>query len=123
MSQHMLPFPLGHFEIKAQDIERVLDEAKVKGGSMNLETAMAHLLYHALVRQAGRGRRRVSSGFRLGAAIWSAMQLREALWRIEQECLVPLINEDGTEAIYEELEAFGRRAPEHFDDERQAFRF
>lgn len=101
MSQHMLPFPLGHFEIKAQDIERVL--------------------YHALVRQAGRGRRRVSSGFRLGAAIWSAMQLREALWRIEQECLVPLINEDGTEAIYEELEAFGRRAPERYDHARRAF--
>jgi hypothetical protein len=49
------------------------------------------------------------------------MQLREALWRIEQECLVPLINEDGTEAIYEELEAFGRRAPERYDHARRAF--
>jgi len=121
MSKHMLPFPLGDFELKAEDIERVLDEAKTKGGSMDLETAMAHLLYYALTRQARRGRRRVSGDFRVGAALWAAMQMREALWRIERECLVPLINEDGTEAIYEEIEEFGRRAPERYDHARKAF--
>jgi hypothetical protein len=117
----MLPFPLGDFEVKTEDIVRVLDAARAKGGAIDLETAMSHLLYYALARQAKRGRRRVSATFRIGAAIWSAMQMREALWRIEQDCLMPLINEDGSDAIYEELDAFGRRSPEHYDHARRAF--
>ncbi|GIX31400.1 MAG: hypothetical protein KatS3mg124_1872 [Porticoccaceae bacterium] len=64
------------------------------------------------------------SMFSLGAALWAAIQAREALWRIEHDALLPLCDLDlHSDVIYEEIEAFGRRAPECFDHEHNAFRF
>jgi len=122
MSEHMLPYPLMDWDIK-RDVQKLAEEAE-RRPEMTLEEAWSHALYHALMAMARRQRAAVSADFSVGAALWAAIQAREALWRIEQECLLPLCDLDArTDAIYEELEAFGRRAPEHFDDERHAFRF
>lgn len=118
----MLPYPLMDWDIKS-DVAKLTEEAE-RRPEMTLEMAWGHALYHALMAMARRQRGEASADFSVGAALWAAIQAREALWRIEQEGLLPLCDLDQrSDAIYEELEAFGRRAPEHFDGESHAFRF
>lgn len=118
----MLSYPLMDWDIKP-DAHKLAEEAAQRP-EMTLETAWAHALYHALMAMARRQRGEASADFSVGAALWAAIQAREALWRIEQDGLLPLCDLDArADAIYEELEAFGRRAPEHFDGESHVFRF
>lgn len=111
MKKSMLPYPLVDFSVSAKDIERLL--AEVKAGEVTLEKAWSHLLYYAIKGAARRARRKTGGEFSIGAALWAAIEAREALWRIEREGLVPLFDLDlGEDVIYEELAAFGRRALE-----------
>ncbi len=122
MKKSMLPYPLMDWDIKRS--ARKLAEEAARRPEMTLETAWAQTLYHALMAMAKRQRGEASADFSVGAALWAAIQAREALWRIEHEGLIPLCDLDmRSDTIYEELEAFGRRAPEHFDGEHHAFSF
>lgn len=118
----MLPYPLLDWDIKG-DVAKLHAEAEQRV-DMTLEIVWSHALYHALMAMAKRQRGEASEDFSVGAALWAAIQAREALWRIEHEGLLPMCDLDlRSDSIYEELEAFGRRAPEHFDGDSSAFRF
>lgn len=122
--KHMLPYPLCDFEIKTQDLEAMVAHARAKGGSVTLEEVCAHALHHAMLRMAKRARRPKRSDFVIGLGLWAAMQMRHAIDRIENEGLLPLCDfPDETDAIYEEIAAFGRREmEEHFDAAHGVFK-
>lgn len=107
----MLPYPLGDFEVESSDIR----------GRMSLEQAMAQLLFAAMRRMARRAGKRANAAFYAGAMRWAEMQMREALWRIEMECLVPMLNDDGTDSIFEELTSFGQRWPVQYLQSERVF--
>ncbi len=118
----MLPYPLLEWDIK-DAVAKLHAEAEQRV-DITLEMVWSHALYYALMAMAKRQRGKASADFSVGAALRAAIQARDALWRIEHEGLIPLCDLDmRSDTIYEELEAFGRRAPEHFDGEHHAFRF
>jgi hypothetical protein len=112
---HMLPYPLMAQAVTNPAIAAVAADVRRRNRSAGapLQAVLTHLLSEVLremARQARGSEAAADTAFRVGAALFAHDLTEDALWRIENEVLMPLCNGDGTDSIYEELQALGQRA-------------
>lgn len=107
----MLAYPLMHQTVQAAAARGLLAAAQAPGG-LTLGQAWGLLLTETLAAMARRAHGAAAArdpAFRVGAEVFAGAEAERALWALEQELLVPLCDCDGTDAIWAELAALGRR--------------
>lgn len=115
-NKHMLPCPFADMPVTVEDIRSLLTDVEVRqsSGGATLHIVLTHLLYRTLVGMASRSRGKRAANrtaFVVGAGLVGHDLAKAALGDIERGILLPLLNlDDGTDAIYDEIAAFGRQA-------------
>jgi hypothetical protein len=107
----MLAYPLMDQAVPPAAVRALLGLEAAPGGP-TLHRALSALLAETLASMARRAhgaRAAQDPAFRAGAEAFAREQSERLLWALEQETLVPLCDFDGTDAIYAELAALGRR--------------
>jgi hypothetical protein len=113
---HMLPHPFADMPVSSADVRLILTEVEQrerKASGATLHTTITHLLQLVLVGMAGRARgpqAAQATEYIVGTGLFAHDLAIRAIEDIETDDLIPLCNlGEGTDAIYEEVAAFGRR--------------
>jgi len=114
---HMLPHPFAAMPVSSADIRLILSEVERRereAGGATLHTTITHLLQLVLIGMAERARdpqAAQATEYVVGTGLFAHDLAIRAIGDIENDDLILLCNlGEGTDAIYEEITAFGRRA-------------